>query len=301
MPSCACPSNRVSAGVRGRRPSTSFATLSGVARPWLAVVLLAAALVLGGCSKSHTRFKHPRFMSKTDCAACLEVALDAQSPDARREAILHVSKTSYLSNDIVIRALGLLARTDASDSVRYAAVQALAKSGAPEAVEPLVEIVSAPLEAGLVTRPQAGDVRWAALEGLDRAVSSGQLSDQQRQMCGDAAIHLLGHHRSRDVRISAARMLRWFPSADALTVLIDALEQRDFGVAYHSERSLMYLTGRTFEHDATAWREWRTATDDPFAGAGQLDHELHPEEAGWWERTVKGTRRVFAGFRPKSP
>ncbi len=299
MPGCAYPSDTIAAGV----PAGRTACETQAATKWRlpCAVLLMAALMLGGCSKSHTRFKHPRFMSKQDCAACLEVALDAESPDARREAILHVSKTSYLANDVVIRALATIARTDASDSVRYAAVQALAKSGAPEAVEPLLDIVSAPLEAGLVTRPQAGDVRWAALEGLDHAVSSGQLSDQQRQTCEDAAIHWLGRHRSRDVRISAARMLRHSPSEATLTALIDAVEQRDFGVAYHSERSLMHLTGQTFDHDAAAWRKWRAATDDPFAGAGQLDHELYPEEENWWERTVNGTRRALAGFRPKSP
>ena len=183
--------------------------------------------------------------------------------------------------------------------VRYAAVRALAKAGVPGAIEPLLEIVSAPDDGGELTRPRSGEVRRAALDGLNPLVANGDLSDEQREACHAAAIHLLGHHRSRDVRISAAGILRHFPEETTLTALINALEQRDFGVVYQSERSLMHLTGRSFDHAADAWRQWRATADDPFEGAGELDYLLHPEEENWWEQTVNGTRQAFAGFKPK--
>jgi hypothetical protein len=261
--------------------------------------LLLAVLTLAGCGKSHTRFKHPRFMNESDCAGCLQVALDAQSPDVRREAIIQLSKTSYLTRDVMIRALGSIARTDQSDSVRYAAVRALAKAAVPGVVEPLLAIMSAPEESGEATDVRAGAVRWAALEGLDPLVARGELSAEQREVCRAAAIQWLGKHRSRDVRVSAARLLRHFQTGAVLDALIDALEQRDFGVVYESDRSLMHLTGQRLDYDAATWRRWRASTDDPFAGAGQLDKVLYPEEENWWERTVSSTRETLGGFRPK--
>ncbi|MHC4065717.1 MAG: hypothetical protein ACYSUI_14635 [Planctomycetota bacterium] len=84
-----------------------------------------------------------------------------------------------------------------------------------------------------------------------------------------------------------------------LSPLIDALEQRDFGVVYESERSLMRLTGRTFEYDAPGWREWLAQTEDPFADAGRLDEVLSPPPKGWWRESLENTRRAWASFKPK--
>ncbi|MFH0981557.1 MAG: HEAT repeat domain-containing protein [Planctomycetota bacterium] len=238
-------------------------------------------------------------MSEADCAACLEVALDAQSPDARREAVVHIAKTSYLTRDVVVRALTTIAQTDKSGSVRFAAIRALAKAGIPEVVEPLLGIASAPDETGAALQAESGEARWAALEGLDPLVERGELSDAQRETCQVAACRLLNHHRARDVRIAAARLLRHFRDRAVLTTLIDALEQRDFGVVYHSERSLMHLTGQSFDYAAAGWRQWLAATDDPFEQAGRLDAELYPKEPNWWERSLHATRQSFTGFRPK--
>jgi len=266
---------------------------------WLAAVFLLCGAALGGCARSHVRYKHPAFMNEADCAACLRVALDAESADARREAVVQVSKSPHFANEIVVRVLATIARADKSESVRYAAARALAKSEVLGAVEPLVEIVSAPDDSVSGSGPRLGMVCAAALEGLGPFVARGGLSDEQRCACEAAAIDLLKKHLSRDVRLSAARFLRRFPSRGVLNALIDALDQRDFGVVYQSERSLMHLTGETFDCNAAAWRKWLTTTDAPFAGAGLLDHKLYPDEKDWWERTLQTTRETFAGFRPK--
>ncbi|MCP4589716.1 MAG: HEAT repeat domain-containing protein [bacterium] len=272
--------------------------LSGSSR-----VALCWGLVLGlcltGCGRSHTRFKHPRLMNEGDCAACLETALEAESPDARREAVVHLSKTDQLSNEVVIRGLSTIAETDRSDAVRTSAVRALAKSGAPEAVGPLVKLAFRADEEVEARRPRAGAVRWAAMEGLDPLLRADRLSEEQRQACRTGALRLLRTHRSRDVRLASAVLLAYFPDRDVLEGLIDALDQRDFGVVYQSERSLNHLTGHRFENDSAAWRRWLTSTDDPFADSGRLADELDPKDGNWWDRTVKGTRRAFAGFGPK--
>lgn len=238
-------------------------------------------------------------MNEADCAACLEVALDGDSADARREAVVHLAKTPYLTKDVVLRALATVARNDSSPSVRYAAVRALAQSGAPEAAEPLIQIAASSSISRAETDPRSDDLRWAALDGLDELITLDAVAPVQLHSCRAAAENLVNRHRSRNVRVSAARLLGHFQERSALEALIEALEQRDFGVVYESERSLIHLTGQRFDHDARAWRDWLAATDDPFAGAGQRDDELFPEDPGWWDRTVAATQRTFGGFRPK--
>ncbi|MCK4661103.1 MAG: hypothetical protein KAV82_16405 [Phycisphaerae bacterium] len=238
-------------------------------------------------------------MTEADCAACLKLALDAESPGIRRDAVVRVSRATHLTNDVVIRALTTIARTDRNRSVRCAAVRALDKAGTRQVIEPLLEIVSASVEPVDPGDRGSGEVPLAALQGLDLLVARNLLSDEQLKVCERSAIVLLGSHGSRDVRVLSARILRQFRSGAVLTALIDALEQRDFGVVYQSERSLMHLTGEEYDYLADRWRKWRAKTNDPFEGAGRLDYKLYPPEENWWQRTVQVTRETFDGFKPQ--
>jgi hypothetical protein len=283
-------------GPVARRPAAARA------RRAVEVTLLVPAitvLVLGACTKSHTRFKHPRFMSEQDCAACVEVALEAPSPDARREAVVHVAKTKYLTDPVVIRALATIARSDESASVRFASVRALTRAGEPADAEPLLAIALEDEDFEDPSDRRYGRIRAAAVQGLDTLSMTGAISDIEREECESIAIGLLRGHRARDVRIAAAAILRHSQSVATLNALIDALDQRDFGVVYESERSLIHLTGQCHNYSAVAWREWLASASDPFRDAGRLDYTLEPEDEGWWDRTVDAARRTVAGFRGK--
>ena len=238
-------------------------------------------------------------MTESDCAARLVTALEDESPNARREAIIHVSDSPHVSNTVVVRALARVAQDDPAESVRYVAVRALGKAGTIGSVDPLLDIVAAAYEPAAQRGARPGEVRRAALDELDAMLEEGLLSAPQQERCGQAAVYLLDNHRSRDVRVSSARIMRHFAEDDVLTALIGGLSQRDFGVGYHCHRSLMHLTGQTIDLDASAWRKWRAEADDPFAQRGMLDDELYVEEEDWWDRTVRGTRETFAGFRHK--
>ncbi len=80
----------------------------------------------------------------------------------------------------------------------------------------------------------------------------------------------------------------YFPRPDALEALLQALEQRDFGVCHAAEQSLMRLTGRTFNHDPLAWKAFIEEADDPFAQRGALDDELKGNTGGAWWRLGDG-------------
>jgi hypothetical protein len=110
---------------------------------------------------------------------------------------------------------------------------------------------------------------------------------------------VIAEDHSRDNRQVAARILGYCLERSVLETLIAALDQRDFGVVYEAERSLMRLTGRTFHHDSVQWQEWLAQTENPFAEAGKLDHELDRGPKGWWERSVDSLGHSIRSFRPR--
>jgi hypothetical protein len=94
-------------------------------------------------------------------------------------------------------------------------------------------------------------------------------------------------------------VLGYLRDEEALHALIAGLDQGDFGVQYECERSLMRMTGHTHDHDPWEWRQWVALTDDPFADAGRLDHELEKARPNWFRRKWDSTRRGLNAFRPK--
>ena len=255
-------------------------------------------VLTAGCSASRRWHKHPRLMTEADVVKCVKLALESELPDERRAAIDRLARTRYLQRRVVLDALATIARTDRSGAVRCAAVVAARKSKDPRVVATMVTILeqSPPSRRSPCT---SIDVRWEALRTILALAQAGALPADQREPARRVAARLLGQDRSRDIRQTAARLLGHFQDREVLGPLVDALEQRDFGVVYESERSLMRLTGRSFDYDPPAWREWLAQTENPFADAGELDQVLSPPPKSWWERSVESTRRTMASFRPK--
>jgi len=229
----------------------------------------------GACHKPKVRFKPTVLATERDVAGYVNLALEHEDADVRRVSINRIVQTRYRSQPAVVDALDLIARTDASDAVRCAAIRALGESGDPKAVGTMLAILDNASDA--TTRNAGGDVRWEAVEVLGRRTESGQAAQEQRAAVRRTALRLLAGDPSRDVRLSAARLLGHDSSMEAVHGLIDALRQRDFGVAYEAEQSLTRLTGQTFDYDSTRWQEWLATANDPFPG--------HDEQAKAPERT----------------
>lgn len=261
---------------------------------------LGCLLLVGiGCNKTHHFYKHPTLVTQKDVVGYLVIALDGPLPDERREAVNHIALTRHLTHQVVLEGLGTIARTDTSDQVRCSALMALHQSGDPHAAETYLAIL-APEESKHQARVASAPIRRDALAGAVALLRKGELPPEWHPVLREAAIDLLANDRSRDIRIYVARVLGFLPDSSVLEPLIAALDQRDFGVVYQAERSLMRLTGFTFDHDAIAWRKWLATTQEPFAEAGRLDHELDPKEKHWWYRSIDSMKRNMATFRPKS-
>ena len=239
-------------------------------------------------------------MSESDVAKCLKVALADESADERRHAVHRIAASRYLTREVVVDGLSVIARTDASPSVRCAAVAALGRSEHAGAAAVLVRVLHQPSTPRMTVTGSGLDVRWDALRAILALLERSLFPADQLTALREPAAELLSRDRSREVRQTAARVLGYLPDRGVLEPLIDGLEQRDFGVAYESERSLMRLTGHTFDYDPIRWGEWLADTENPFADAGRLDGALNPSPESWWRRSWRRTQQGLATFRPKS-
>jgi len=229
-------------------------------------LVLTVLLATLGCEGTREKLD-PVFLDRQESRELAVQAMEAEHPDDRRRAINRLARSQYLAEDEIVRTMGLIARSDHSTSVRVAAVAALGQSRTPEGCA----ICAVLLPGGDMPMEQfpPQEVRAALLVTLRDCASAGLLDQKRSDHAADVAIWLLQSDISRQVRTSAAQLLGYLPRMDSVQALIQALEQRDFGVCNAAEQSLQRLTGRTFNHDPQAWRDFIASTDDPF---------VHPAE-----------------------
>jgi hypothetical protein len=67
----------------------------------------------------------------------------------------------------------------------------------------------------------------------------------------------------RDVRIAAADALKHYKTMEVARVLVNQLQERNYGVAWQSRHSLEKLTGKDLKYDEAAWLAFLTK-DRPF-------------------------------------
>lgn len=226
------------------------------------VAAFVAALVLTGCDGARTSLD-PVFLTRQET---LDLARQAQSdpqPDARRQAVIRIARSSHLTDEAVVESLANVARSDRSETVRVAAVVALGQANTVESCAYCAALL--PRDDVALDRFPPEAVRGEALAALERCAAGGLLSAKLADHVAQVAVRLLQMDLARGPRLAAARVLAYFPRREVLDALIAALEQRDFAVCHAAEQSLQRLTGRSFDHNPQAWREFVAATDDPFA------------------------------------
>jgi HEAT repeat protein len=207
------------------------------------------------------------------------LALRTTDPDERRMAVAKVVKSDEVSSDWAIEGLGAIARTDPNTEVRCVAIRGLQRSARTEAIETLLLILHASEHTDHVA-PPAPDVRRAAIDAVHALCSAGRATDEQHASACETLMSLLTNDRDRHVRLSAARALRIFYDTRVLRVLVAALRDEDFGVAYAAERSLDEMTGMDLGYDVETWRAWLEEADEPFAKARPAE----PAPRRWWQR-----------------
>jgi hypothetical protein len=81
-----------------------------------------------------------------------------------------------------------------------------------------------------------------------------------------AAIPALENHLqvdvSVDVRISCADALRNYKTIEVAKILVNQLDDKNFGVAWQSRQSLALITGQDFRYDQNAWLTYLSQAKD---------------------------------------
>ncbi|HUW81801.1 MAG TPA: HEAT repeat domain-containing protein [Phycisphaerae bacterium] len=279
---------------RIRRPETSRSGLAA------RLVLLASVLALspGGCTDAQLDAGVKSLFNRRSPGQELFVALQEDDPDRRRQAVRAIARSDVVAQQWAVKAFETIARTDPDPQVRCAAIRALGRSGDSAAVAPLLMILNWRENPTRVPYPPDDEVRWDATAVLASLAGWQLVADQDEPQARSTFARLLQKDENRNVRLEAARGMGCL-NADraALDVLVTGLNDRDFGVVYECEQSLIKLTGMTFDYDSQAWTDWLGKTSDPFALAGHTPTTLMPERLSWWQRGGHGVRRTIIAWQ----
>ena len=221
-------------------------------------------------------------MTDSDVAGHVHTMLEHERPDIRRAAIGRLAQTRHGRKPGVLEAYDLVVQWDESETARRAALRALEHHAPLRAVDAALLLLDG-ADRELEGRAAGGELRWQAVDTLRRVAEADPLPAVTRNAIRDTAIRRLERDPSRDVRLSAARLLGMFPEIETLRALIGALAQRDFGIVYEAEQSMRRLTGRSYGCDAALWEQWLATTSDPFAVPDEpVDGDGSSRQSWWW-------------------
>lgn len=274
-----------SQGAYGRAASGLFSSRLLAGRVAL-LVGLAALPVLVGCSEANKRKWQHRTPEQN-----FSTALESTNGDLRREAVVRIGESSYWSSADAFHVLEAVARTDPVPQVRCIAIRVLARYTDDRPVKPLLAILTASGPGGEAL-PGDDDVRWETSRALVQMLGQGFLTGEQQGVACELFIRFLRSDKSRNVRIISTQVLGLIKDKRVLTPLVQSLRNPDYMIADNAERSLVALTGQTFDYDADAWTKWIEQTPDPFANAGAAVTS-RPAEGDWWNQQQRVWRKAI--------
>lgn len=255
------------------------------------ILLVAAGLLVAGCSQNSTRkWKDKwRYYSANEN---YKLALEADDGDLRREAVIRIAESSYVSGEDAFSVLDAVARTDSVAQTRCIAIRALAGYSDDRPVATMLKIWQAHQGTDQALPPD-NDIRWEVALALQALERKAVLKGTQRDLVRDLFVEMLKSGPTRNVSIVAAETLGSFKDRMVLPPLIVAIRNRDFALADRAERSLIALTGTTHYYDADAWEKWLAGTQDPFANAGKTPQTTQPAGPTWWDHQKRTWRRAL--------
>jgi HEAT repeat protein len=211
----------------------------------------------------------------------LTVALNSESPDERRKALLSLIHEPAARDPEAYRALDVIACTDRNDAVRRAAIAVLARYEDDRPTETLLKLLHAEDYATTV-RPVGDAIRWDAVTALGRLAERGVIPEPRQPEVVQTLTALLYESPDHNVQVSAAQALCHFYCRESITALVGALSARDFGVSYEARASLRYMTGLQEDMAPAAWQEWLDQANVPPAGrspgADEAQAAAHQDE-----------------------
>lgn len=208
------------------------------------------------------------------------MALESENADDRRRGVIGLAESSDGDADWAMKVYDTIARTDRDPSVRCAAVHALGERPDATRAAAALGLLASPEARAETIRPAPPSVRWEAAKLLQRIVQDSAYDSSQRPDIVRTLLDRLARDRDRNVRLTAIETLVYFPEPPVAHALVDVLaEEDDYALQHAAEMSLVALTGRTFNGDPRAWRQWLSESEDAFANAGAMPEELRVEKS----------------------
>lgn len=269
-------------------------------------VLGLAVLLLAGCGENAVGKKldvgfKKLFEPKKTPQQYMLVAVSSEDPDARRDAVARISQSKLYNKEWAIKGFVAIALLESEAQTRCVAMRALARTGDPRATETALKILNAGDYPPQDVWPPVAIVRWDATAALADLSANGQVPAEYRDPVLQTLLAQLRHDTDRHARIAAARGLAYYPDEETVTTLIGGLRDDDFAVAHQCEESLVALTGRTHNSDATAWQEWLDENEgDLFAHAGEIPESRQPPYHNRFEKTIYDTKELARWLWPGS-
>jgi len=172
--------------------------------------------------------------------------LDPSRPDKRRQAVMYLSRRKFGREDPYLKYYAEMARTDPDYTVRAMAVRALNRARDRRVTSLYMQLLEDKSE-------------------LVRLEAAKALANIPEPLAATALIkHLENTEESTDVRVACADALRNYPTLEVAQVLVRALRDRDFAVAWQARKSLKLMTGRDYRYDQAAWLTYLSESPKPF-------------------------------------
>lgn len=214
----------------------------------------------------------------------LEIALTSRLAEERRRAVEAIASGGAAREAWAVEAFESIARSDADELVRAAAVRGLRRSAGPDRVPLLVELLAAESEPR-TRRFDGACHRQEAATLLRDVAADHELVDPARGTALETLIARAGSDPDRVVRMAALEGLGWIRDARAIPPLVEALRTRDFGMQAAAETSLHRLTGQSHHYDADAWSRWLAENNDPLAGGSNARRRPNDAWSRMWSRS----------------
>jgi hypothetical protein len=211
---------------------------SSILSPLFSLLLLSA-----GC---HQIRDATGFITGNNALKNVRKMEDAQFADERREGVYWLSDHDYGRREPYTRRYRQIATNDPDYTVRTAAIRSLNRSRDKQATPIFIKALAD-------TEPM---VRTEAAKALANIPDQNAV-DPLKKLVADT-------NQQKDVRIAAAAALRHYHSLDVARTLVDLLDERDFGVAWQSRRSLRFMTGADMRYDEGKWLQYLTGPAKPF-------------------------------------
>lgn len=258
-----------------------------------------AVLLVAGCSQQADKAFKKIVFRPTPQRAVLYALQDA-SPDARRQYLRGLINRKEVKQDWAIKALDVIARTDADPQVRCIAIQGLGQSGRPEAVDTALAILN-PKTTTRPVRTGEDDVRLDCLNLMLTYLQGGRFPAEKMDVARQVMLKAAADDPNPQARMAALRGLRYFADSEVLKLLVGTLRESNFGLRFEAEMSLRCLTGHVGDFEAASWEKWLAANQDAFAGRNAYA-ELQRSRDTFWRRTGEMINEVWSAWQgPSKP